>query len=168
MLSAYVSTHVIQGHAGVFFSFAPHFLLQNWYIACKSHRNNEHDTANDACASPSEIHNVSLNPRVFCSPPAAAAPLLHQLSAAGSRRGRSAGSSPVLPGMMAFSETSALPSAGGRGEGVVVRYRSSGDLSLMGREGSGGGGTARAKAGFAFSHDEAASHRQIEMIMRNR
>ncbi|CAN0055849.1 unnamed protein product [Ectocarpus sp. 4 AP-2014] len=100
-------------------------------------------------------------------------PMSTQLSTTGSnRRGRSAGSSPILPGMTnAFSESSTLPSAGGRGEGVVVRYRSSGDLSLMGREGSGGGGrggTAGAKAGFAFSHDEAASHRQIEMIMRNR
>ncbi|CAM9798566.1 unnamed protein product [Ectocarpus sp. 6 AP-2014] len=103
-------------------------------------------------------------------------PMSTQLSTTGSnRRGRSAGSSPILPGMMnAFSEGSALPSGGGRGEGVVVRYRSSGDLSLMGREGGGGGGgggrggTAGAKAGFAFSHDEAASHRQIEMIMRNR
>ncbi|CAN0068447.1 unnamed protein product [Ectocarpus fasciculatus] len=100
-------------------------------------------------------------------------PMSTQLSTTGSnRRGRSAGSSPILPGMMAFAESSALPNVGGRGEGVVVRYRSSGDLSLMGREGSdgggGGGGTAWAKAGFAFSHDEAASHRQIEMIMRNR
>ncbi|CBN75956.1 conserved unknown protein [Ectocarpus siliculosus] len=104
-------------------------------------------------------------------------PMSTQLSTTGSnRRGRSAGSSPILPGMMnAFSESSALPGGGGRGEGVVVRYRSSGDLSLMGREGGGGGGggsgrggTAGAKAGFAFSHDEAASHRQIEMIMRNR
>ncbi|CAM9293865.1 unnamed protein product [Ectocarpus sp. 13 AM-2016] len=101
-------------------------------------------------------------------------PMSSQLSTTGSnRRGRSAGSSPILPGMTnAFSDSSALPSGGGRGEGVVVRYRSSGDLSLMGREGSSGGGgrggTAGAKAGFAFSHDEAASHRQIEMIMRNR
>ncbi|CAN0508322.1 unnamed protein product, partial [Ectocarpus sp. 12 AP-2014] len=58
-------------------------------------------------------------------------PMSSQLSTTGSnRRGRSAGSSPILPCMTnAFSESSALPSGGGRGEGVVVRYRSSGDLS---------------------------------------
>ncbi|CAN0042335.1 unnamed protein product, partial [Hapterophycus canaliculatus] len=95
-------------------------------------------------------------------------PMSTQLSASSTnRKGRSAGSSPVLPGVAAFASgnsVSSLP-GGARSEALVVRYRSSGDLSTLGQQEQ-----ARSpfKGGYAFSYDEVCSDRQIELIMRNR
>lgn len=67
---------------------------------------------------------------------------------------------------------SSQPSGGGatgRPEGLVVRYRSSGDLLGLGQQqDSTSPGHKSLRSGFAFSHDEAATDKQIAMIMRNR
>lgn len=64
------------------------------------------------------------------------------------------------------------PSGGGatsRPEGLVVRYRSSGDLMAQGQQQDASPpGHKPCRSGFAFSHDEAATDKQIAMIMRNR
>lgn len=71
---------------------------------------------------------------------------------------------------MSFSGLgSTLPAEQGRSDGVVVRYRSSGDLAALGLQ----QGTSPVRSpgfcsGYAFSHDEAATGKQIEMIMRHR
>lgn len=70
--------------------------------------------------------------------------------------------------MMFSGAASSLPGAGGRGEGVVVRYRSSGDLTGLGLQGTSPVRPAAFCSGYAFSHDEAATGKQIEMIMRHR
>ncbi|CAN0038698.1 unnamed protein product [Pylaiella littoralis] len=91
-------------------------------------------------------------------------------SAGSHPRGRSAGSSPVLPGLSRTYPGSVLPGSGGGGGGsgndaLVVRYRSSGDLVGLGLP---QGSASTAGAGYAFSHDETCSDKQIQMIMRSR